>query len=200
MLFSCISAFSVAVFVQNFEYFHILKSLLTGFTIENGNKVSEIIHGGGVSFMLNPMLVVSASSAFSALLQKVGVIGHFEPAIRKIAKKTGNFTASFITGLLTAAVGCSQTLAVILSINLTKNHYRISGESNERLALDTEDSVILLSPLIPWNISVSIPLNLLESTAISLPFAFFLYLLPISRILYETIKRTKHRSTTSLAE
>lgn len=58
----------------------------------------------------------------------------------------------------------------------------------EKLALDIEDSAIVIAPLIPWSIAGAIPLSVLGAAPASLIFAFFLYLLPASRLVLDREK------------
>ena len=58
----------------------------------------------------------------------------------------------------------------------------------EKLALDIEDSAIVIAPLIPWSIAGAIPLSVLGAAHASLIFAFFLYLLPASRLVLDREK------------
>ena len=48
-----------------------------------------------------------------------------------------------------------------------------------RSALDIENSGIVLSPLIPWNISVSIPLAMLGADMSAIPYEILLYAIPL---------------------
>ena len=47
------------------------------------------------------------------------------------------------------------------------------------MALDIENSGIVLSPLIPWNISVSIPLAMLGADMSAIPYEILLYAIPL---------------------
>ena len=55
------------------------------------------------------------------------------------------------------------------------------------MALDIENSGIVLAPLIPWNISVSIPLAMLGADMSAIPYEILLYAIPLCYWL------TKHR-------
>ena len=54
-----------------------------------------------------------------------------------------------------------------------------------RLALDIEDSVITVAALIPWSVAAAVPLAVLGVGPAALPLAFFLWLLPLSRLLLD---------------
>ena len=60
-----------------------------------------------------------------------------------------------------------------------KQPYLDGGGTKEELAIDMENSVILIACFIPWSIGCSVPLALLGADFTSLPFAVFMYLVPI---------------------
>ena len=49
----------------------------------------------------------------------------------------------------------------------------------EELALDIENSAILIAGLIPWSIACSIPLAMLGAATGAVPYALLLWLIPI---------------------
>ena len=76
--------------------------------------------------------------------------------------------------LSTASWACAVVCNQLLEDDYTKR-----GHGRGEMALDIENSGIVLSPLIPWNISVSIPLHMLGVTAAAIPFAVLLYMIPL---------------------
>ena len=52
-------------------------------------------------------------------------------------------------------------------------------------ALDLEDSAVVTATLIPWNIASAVPLSVMGAPTISIVFGFYLYALPIWRIIRE---------------
>jgi NhaC family Na+:H+ antiporter len=59
----------------------------------------------------------------------------------------------------------------------------LQGKSNYHLALDIADSAVVISVLIPWNVAGLIPAKMLGFDARFIPFAFFLYILPLYRMM-----------------
>jgi NhaC family Na+:H+ antiporter len=47
------------------------------------------------------------------------------------------------------------------------------------LAVDLENTAVVLSPLIPWNIAGLVPATLLMTDAGFIPYAVYLYLIPL---------------------
>jgi len=75
--------------------------------------------------------------------------------------------------------GCTQTIAILLTEQLMRSKYEESQKGNMTLALDLENTVVVISPLIPWNIAGLVPATVLSTNAGFIPFACYLYLLPL---------------------
>ena len=58
-----------------------------------------------------------------------------------------------------------------------------SGD-RKALAIDLEDSAIIVAPLIPWSIAGGAPLSAIGAPHSALLFAFYLYLLPLARLAF----------------
>jgi len=191
MLFSCICAFFVALFVQRFPLGTIGQAILTGFQLSGAGRVPQVIRGGGITFMFNAMTIVIASAAFSGLLARSGLIRHYETAIAAMTRKIGAYPSSIVTTLFTASLGCTQTLAIIMNTHLLSKPYAELGKTKEDLALDIEDTVVVLAALIPWNVAGAIPLKMLDAPLSALLFAFFMWTLPILRLANLGLRRRR---------
>ena len=70
---------------------------------------------------------------------------------------------------------CNQSVAIVMGNQLLRRRYT---DHNEQ-AVDMENSGIVLSALIPWNIACSIPLVMLEVNERAIPYAVLLYMIPL---------------------
>jgi len=91
------------------------------------------------------------------------------------------------TSALSGLIACNQTLTIMLTDQLT--HELIPNK--EKLALNIEDTAVVISALIPWSIAGAVPIAAMGSTTGCLPFAFYLYLIPLWRIAVSLIKKHK---------
>lgn len=183
MLLSSLSALILTLSIQGASFTSVLKTMVTGFYLNHSDPLSQIFHGGGIAFMFNAMLIVLASSAFAGLFEHTDLIVSFEKRIEKLSENTTPFFSSIVTGIITASLGVTQALAIIMSEQLLKKPYALNGKSNYDLALDIADSAVLISVMIPWNVAGLIPAKMLGFDARFIPFAAFLYILPLYRIL-----------------
>lgn len=63
--------------------------------------------------------------------------------------------------------------------DLLKKPYLDGGGCLEELAIDMENSVILIACMIPWSIGCSVPLTFFDVGFSAIPYAFYMYLVPI---------------------
>ena len=102
--------------------------------------------------------------------------------LERLSEKTGSFAVTVFVSIFTSMISCNQTLAIILSDSLCSK----LEPDREQFAIDLENSVVVIAPLIPWSIAGAVPLTSAGSPTASLFAACFLYLLP----LYTLIKRS----------
>ena len=79
-----------------------------------------------------------------------------------------------IVSAVCAAVLCNQAVTSMMGAQLLGGAY---GD-REELAIDIENSGILIAGLVPWSIACSIPLAMLGADVSALPYAFLLWLIP----------------------
>ena len=59
---------------------------------------------------------------------------------------------------------------------------QLCGENNlekDSFALDLENTIVVIAPMIPWSIAGAVPLAAIGAPALSIGAAFYLYLLPV---------------------
>ena len=153
---------------------------LTGFELPHYNPLAEIIHGGGLQTMFIPTLSIFMATAISGMLEGVGFWNDVRQLLERAKTRSDVFAANVGLALLTGAVGCSQAIAVVMTHSIMRITYAQRGIQDEDVMLDFENSGIVISALLPWNIAAYVPVVMMgTSTAGYVPFAFFLYLVPI---------------------
>lgn len=179
---SILSGFIISLTVQDMSLLDTLQCCLLGF--ESGNeKLALILNGGGLISMISVCGVVLLSSAYSGIFKGTNMLDIIQDKLSILISKIGRFSAMLICSTLVTCVFCNQTIASMMSRDLLDKPYEISGGNNSELALDIENSSIVLCGLIPWAISCSVPLQMLEVNYTALPFAFLLYLIPAFYLL-----------------
>lgn len=183
MLCSIISTVIISLAVQKTEITELLHTIVMGYQAKLP-ELSDMLNGGGISSMVRVLFIVCISSAYSGIFNSTGMLDSIVELLEKISRKTGSFAVTVIVSILTSIISCNQTLAIILTENLCS---RLNKDKQE-FAIDLENSVVVIAPLIPWSIAGAVPLTSAGAPTASLLTAFFLYLLPLTTLLKGTIK------------
>lgn len=190
---SMVSAFAVAVFMQGTGVFEALKIMLLGFTPENAT-LGSIFSGGGLVSMLEIACILIISGTYGGIFRGAGLLKELDAALLKLSGKIGRFQTMLLMSVVICAIFCNQTIGCIMQSELSASLYGDSGEEKSAKMMDMENSVILIAGLIPWCIACSVPLGMLGADVLSVPFACYLYLLPLIELIKASRKQVYNRS------
>jgi len=178
ILISCTVAALITVLIQKTSLFDTLKIALFGLS-SDGTYLSDILAGGGIQSMLNSVIMITAASIFAGLLDGTKALGKVQSWVEIMSHKCGNYFTAFIVELLLCMTLCNQSVTVLIGKQFLEPIYKTDNSQHAILAMDLENTGILISGIIPWNIACSIPLAMLGADIRSLPFALYLYLTPL---------------------
>ena len=178
MTASILSALPVCLFLQGMPVREVLLSALRGFTPADP-EAAALVSGGGILSMLNVSAIVCLSSSYSGLFQKTGLLDGCKRGAARLNHALGRYRATAVVSIPAGMVACNQTLAILLTEQLCRDHYENKGD----LALDLEDSAAITSPLIPWCIAGAVPLAMVGAPRTALLLAVYLWLIPLLRSL-----------------
>jgi NhaC family Na+:H+ antiporter len=181
---SIIAGICIGIFVQHKTLFEMIQYILTGYNINKAGFFPNIINGGGLYSMLNVGLIVLISSSISGIFEGTELLRGIEQYVERLSEKMGVFLTTILTSIATAAFACNQTLAVILTYQFEQKIYEKNKLSKERLALDLENTVIVISALIPWNIAGAFPAAALSADSNFILYAFYLFLVPVTNLFF----------------
>ena len=137
-----------------------------------------MLGGGGIVSMVRVGAIVCLSSSYAGIFEGTGLLTGVQSAIARLGRRTFPFLATVLTAALTSMVACNQTLAIMLT-------QQLCGElepDKETFALDLEDSVVVISPLVPWSIASAVPLATVGAPTAAVAAACYLYFLPAWRL------------------
>lgn len=194
MLLSIFAASVMAVFVQGHQPLQVLHAIFFGFSLDPRIPLHSIFEGGGITSMIKASFVVFAACALAGVLEEMRTFdGLRQFLINMKLKGAMLYGMTAIISTLTAAFGCSQSIAVVMTDEIMRDCYQ--KEENYQFALDIENSCILTSALIPWNIAALIcTVTLNVSMAGFVPYAFYLYTFPIIYFFYVWFKEAMPNS------
>lgn len=191
MFVSILIAMVLAFVLQGFSFIQILNYTVFGFSMDSAGILNDIIKGGGIISMMKIAFIVLISSAYSGIFEETDMLKEIQGLLETIAVKLGIFNATIFTSIITAALGCTQAISILLTNQLIGSIYKNKKIDNEELALDIEDTSVVLSPLIPWNIAGAVPAAALTATVGFIPYAFYLYLIPLCDLIIKGYKKRK---------
>lgn len=187
MCFSIIAAALISITLQHASFINVIKYLIFGYTLHNTSSLNSIIKGGGIFSMVKISVVVFISSAFTGIFEETGMLSPIEKWTMRANTRPKLFLTTIVISIATSAFGCTQALAVILTHNLMKNAYIENKEDNKTLAVDIENTAIVIAPLIPWNIALFVPVITLGVGYMAILFCFYLYLIPIVNLIIKKV-------------
>ena len=174
MLASLAIASVIAVLVQGMPVTELPRVLVFGYACDNP-AISQMVSGGGILSMANVMAVIAISSTYVGLFRATGLLDGACALVTKLSTTSTPFVGVLATSVLSCGLACSQTLAILLTTELCNR----SEKDGTALAMDLENSVVIVSPLIPWSVSSVAALAAIGAPVASLAAACFLYLVPL---------------------
>ena len=173
MATSILFASGAAIVLQGADIPTLLRSMLMGYSAPHEGLA--MLSGGGIASMANVTGIVAISSSYSALFERSGLLDSFEGAVVWLARRIGAFRTTALVGLFSTGLACNQTLSIILTHQLCSH-----VQSNRReMAMYLENSVVILSAVLPWSIAFSMVSLTLQQTAAIIPFALYLWVVPL---------------------
>lgn len=185
---SILTGFAAAVFVQHGQISEIIRAAILGYKVQDP-AIAGILGGGGVLSMAGTIIIVTIACSYTGIMEGTGMLPVIQKRIEKLADRIGLFPGMMLLCLLTASVFCNQIMGILLSRDLLRSSYMKSGISKEQFALDIENAAITLPALIPWCILCSVPLALLGVSYAAVPYALYIYAVPLVNLIAKGVKR-----------
>ena len=183
MAASAASAFVITVTAQGGRVLPTLWAAVAGYTPADA-LLRDVMSGGGMVSMLSASLLMVSTAMFAGLLDGLALLDGTRRLICCTAERWGRFPATTAAMVLCGLVFCNQSTGAVVTPQRVGDAYADAAPGE--LAQDREHSGIVLTALIPWNISVSIPLIMLGADARAIPYAVLLYTIPL---IYGLTKR-----------
>lgn len=181
---SILTAFGLSYFIEGFSILDLLKFSIFGFSLPDGLIEGNILNKGGIISMAKAGVVVFISCSMAGIFNGTHLLDSLSSLYDRAQTRGELFIYTLITSVLTSIFGCNQTISIVLTEQLLKKNYSNSTHSSDLLAIDLENTSVVVPPLIPWNTAAYIATSTLGVGAYSyIPFTFYLYLLPIWMIV-----------------
>ena len=151
MLVSIVAASAIAIIVQQYKLIEVLRFIVLGFQLDSPGPLQNILKGGGLISMWQASLVAFISCALSGIFNGTNMLKSIENILMRAKTRYMLFIYTAITSVVTAAFGCNQSISTVLTHNLMNKSYEDKNVNSYQLAIDLENTGVVLAALIPWN-------------------------------------------------
>lgn len=182
---SVAAALLLSVLVQELSWTELPALAWRGFEARDAD-IGGLLNGGGILSMLESIGIVCLSMSFAGMFEESGFLRRIERFMSRLNRKMPPFAAMMLTSIITAAISCNQTLASVLTCQICSSGY----EDRSRLALDLENTVIVIAGWFPWSIALTVPLNSMGAPLLSIVCAFYLFILPLYNLFVQIRKKS----------
>lgn len=190
MLISLVSALLLSLLLQKAPTGECLRCLILGYTAKNA-ALSGMLSGGGLVSMLEVCGILLLSGTYGGIFRGTGMLSGMGKRLQNAAGRIGHYPVMLLLSLGICGLFCNQTIGAIMQSQLSGPLYGEDEEERYAKMADIEDSVILTAGLVPWCIASSVPLGMLGADARSLPFAFYLWMVPLCRLAAGLIRKKR---------
>ncbi len=175
---SILSGILVAWLVQGVSLPTVLVTCITGYQAD-GDGLGAILNGGGLVSMLEVVVILLISCAYSGIFNGTEMLKELQTKLNQACTRLGRFSVMVIMSLVSAALFCNQTIATLMCSDLLERPYLDTGGSRQELAIDMENSVILIACMVPWCLGCTVPLTFMNASYSSMPYAIYMYAVPL---------------------
>ena len=178
MVISTAAAAAIAVSTQQLTPLEVLTVCLLGFHPADP-ALARLASGGGAVSMTDVVAIICISSSYAGMFSGTGFLRGIQGHMAALSRRATPFGAVIATSVATSMVSCNQTLATMLTHQLCQS----VEPDPQRLAIHLENTVIVISALVPWSIACSAFLAIIDAPLASVPLACYLYFLPLWNFL-----------------
>ncbi|NJE34288.1 sodium:proton antiporter [Megasphaera sp. SW808] len=178
MITSTIAAAIIASEIQHMPLSEIFASCLLGFHPSDPD-LARLASGGGIVSMADVVAIICISSSYAGMFSGTGFLEAIQTHMTVLSQRITPFGTIIATSIITSMISCNQTLATMLTHQLCQS----VEPDPQRLAIHLENTVIIISALIPWSIACSAFLAIIDAPLASVPLACYLYFIPLWNFL-----------------
>lgn len=178
MALSAAIALALTAGLQNLPFGEAVWAALTGY-VPAQPELRSILSGGGLTSMLETCVIVLVTSLYAGILEGIDALTPAKVQVERLAGRVGLFPAAILVSALIVMIFCNQAVMVMLGAQLLGESYAARGASRTELAIDLENSGVVIAGLVPWSIAITVPLAMLGVGLEAIPWCVLLYLIPL---------------------
>ena len=174
LLASAAAAAVCCLVFQKMTVHELIRLMIFGYRSEDP-QLAAMMNGGGFLSMVQVSVIVGISSAYAGIFEGTGLLLGIKRYVEAVSRRITPFGGILAVSVVTSMISFNQTLAIILTDQLTKD----AEPDKEKRALALEDTVVLMAALVPWSIAGNVPISTIGAPMASLCLAFYLILVPL---------------------
>ncbi|WP_153730863.1 Na+/H+ antiporter NhaC [Sporosarcina obsidiansis] len=177
----------LAVLVQGMPISQIMQVMTSGFSLESEiAAIDSLLNRGGLTSMLGTVALLLLATALGGILEESG---SFEILTRKIMARvtsTGSLiTSTILSTFVVAFASGAQFLAIILPTRTFVSKYKEMNIDTKNLSRCVEAAGTVGINLVPWGVPAVFAASMFGiSPGQFIPYAFFVFLVPIINIIF----------------
>jgi len=183
MAISSLAGLLCAVFFQHLHTGELVKIIFFGFHPQNA-ELAKLMGGGGIVSMLRVSAIICISACYSGIFKGTHFFDGMQHFMRRLSNRITAFGSVLTASVFASAIACNQTLAIMLTHQVCDDLI----EDKNVFASYLEDTAVVVAPLMPWSIAVSVPLTSIGAPSSALLSAFFLYSIPLWNLLMNIVQ------------
>lgn len=186
MVASTLAAVLLCAFVQDMPWRTIGETLVLGFAPEDPG-VAKMLAGGGLVSMLPVCAIILISSTYSGLLEGHGPHARLKGLLPGRRAPPNALWRRPDDGRRHLRHRLQPALPVMLTNQLCDE----VRPDRQKMAIDLENTVIVIAPLIPWSIAGAVPIASVGAPAACVLAAFYLWFLPLWQWILAFVERAR---------
>ncbi len=176
-----------ATWFQGYEFIEAIQTLYSGSSLETGIPfIDNLLNRGGVTFMLEVILLIILALGVGGLLQSIGALEVIGNILANWATNTGNVTlTTMMASFFGVFFGGAAYVSLLTGTKITEENYDRLNLDRSLLSRNTEAGGTITTPMVPWSDGgVFMATTLGVSTLVYLPFFWYGFLVMIITLIY----------------
>ena len=156
--------------------------------------------GGGFLHMYELLLFLAVAGAYNGLLEELNVVQpYLDKWLQSSQSLVGDTLKTLVATLLISFIAANQTLPIILTGRSFLPHWS-SKYGKEELARVMGDTTMLFPGMVPWSVLAIMCTTIVRVPLVDyLPYALFLWILPLITFFISLFKQTRKAKVTRTA-
>ncbi|HIW12707.1 MAG TPA: Na+/H+ antiporter NhaC [Candidatus Salinicoccus stercoripullorum] len=187
ILFGALLGSLWAAWFQGYGFIEAIQTLYTGSEQSTGIAfIDNLLNRGGITFMLEVILLIILALGVGGLLQAVGAFTVIGNLLARWANNTGNLTlTTMLASFFGVFFGGAAYVSLLTGAKITEQNYDRKNVSRTLLSRNVEAGGTVTTPMVPWSDGgVFMATTLGVATLAYLPFFWYGFLVMIISLIY----------------